>query len=90
MEFKILGKRNDIALIVSDEVVIKDTQSALDLIATAQYETGCDKLIVYKSCVIDDFFILSTGIAGEILQKFINYHVKIALSEIIQNTPANP
>lgn len=37
MEFKILGKRNDIALIVSDEVVIKDTQSALDLIATAQY-----------------------------------------------------
>lgn len=27
----------------------------------------------------DDFFILSTGIAGEILQKFINYHLKIAI-----------
>ena len=79
MEYKIVGKKNDIALIISDEIVIKDTQSALDLIATVQYETDCDKLIVYKSCVADDFFILSTGIAGEILQKFINYRKKIAI-----------
>lgn len=27
----------------------------------------------------EDFFVLSTGIAGEILQKFINYHVKAAM-----------
>jgi hypothetical protein len=79
MEYKILGKKNDIALIITDEIVIKDTQSALDLIASAQYETDCDKLIVYKSCVADDFFVLSTGIAGEILQKFINYRKKIAI-----------
>ncbi len=79
MEYKILGKKNDIALIITDEIVIKDTQSALDLIATVQYETDCDKLIVYKSCVADDFFILSTGIAGEILQKFINYRKKVAI-----------
>jgi hypothetical protein len=79
MEYKILGKKNDIALIITDEIVIKDTQSALDLIATVQYETDCDKLIVYKSCVTDDFFVLSTGIAGEILQKFINYRKKIAI-----------
>lgn len=79
MEYRILGKKNDIALIVSDEIVIKDTQSALDLIASVQYETDCDKLIVNKSCVADDFFILSTGIAGEILQKFINYRKKIAI-----------
>jgi hypothetical protein len=79
MDYKILGKQNDIALIVADEVVIKDTQSALDVIASAQYETDCDKLIIDKSCVTDKFFILSTGIAGEILQKFINYHKKIAI-----------
>jgi hypothetical protein len=79
VEYRILGKKNDIALIVSDEIVIKDTQSALDLIASVQYETDCDKLIVNKSCVADDFFILSTGIAGEILQKFINYRKKIAI-----------
>jgi len=79
MEYKILGKKNDIALITTDEIIIKDTQSALDLIATVQYETDCDKLIVNKSCVTEDFFILSTGIAGEILQKFINYRKKIAI-----------
>jgi hypothetical protein len=79
MEYKILGKQNDIALIMADEVIIKDTQSALDLIASAQYETDCDKLIIDKSCVADDFFVLSTGIAGEILQKFINYRKKVAI-----------
>lgn len=79
MEFKILGKENDIALIITDEIIIKDAQSALDLIATVQYETDCDKIIIYKSCVTEDFFILSTGIAGEILQKFINYRKKIAI-----------
>ena len=79
MEYKILGKKHDIALIIADEIVIKDTQSALDMIASAQYETDCDKLIIYKSCVADDFFVLSTGIAGEILQKFINYRKKIAI-----------
>ena len=79
MEYKILGKQNDIALIISDEVIIKDTQSALDMIASVQYETDCDKLIIYRSCVADKFFVLSTGIAGEILQKFINYHKKVAI-----------
>ncbi|HHT66230.1 MAG: DUF4180 domain-containing protein [Caldicoprobacterales bacterium] len=79
MEYKIVGKKNDIALVIADEIVIRDTQSALDLIASTQYETNCDKLIVYKSCVVDDFFVLSTGLAGEILQKFINYRKKIAI-----------
>jgi|LFRM01.1.fsa_nt_gb hypothetical protein len=35
--------------------IIKDAQSALDLIATVQYETDCDKFIVNKSCVVHDF-----------------------------------
>lgn len=79
MEYQILGKKNNIALVIADEIVIKDTQSALDLIATAQYETDCDKLIVNKSCVVDNFFILSSGLAGEILQKFVNYRKKLAV-----------
>lgn len=37
MEYQTLGKKNDIVLIITDEVVIKDTQSALDLIASVQY-----------------------------------------------------
>lgn len=79
MKLKIIGKNNDVAWIVSNQTLLKDDQSALDLIASVQYETDCDKLIVDKSCVIEDFFDLRTGIAGGILQKFVNYHKKIAI-----------
>ena len=57
-----------------EELVITDAQSALDLIATVRYETQCERIIIDKSAVAEDFFRLSTGLAGEVLQKFINYH----------------
>lgn len=69
----------DIAVISSDVPVITDAQSALDLAMTVKYETGAARLVLDKSLVCEDFFILSTRLAGEILQKFINYHVKAAI-----------
>ncbi len=69
----------DIAVIFSDEKLIVDLQSALDLAMTVKYETGAEKIVINKPAVCDEFFILSSGMAGEILQKFINYHVKIAV-----------
>lgn len=69
----------DIAVVSSDEKLITDTQSALDLAMTVRYETGATDIILDKSAVCEDFFILSTGMAGEILQKFTNYHVRIAI-----------
>ena len=76
-----LKKENgtDIAVISSDEMVITDTQSALDLAMSVKYETGAEKIVLAKELICEDFFILSTGIAGEILQKFVNYHVKAAI-----------
>jgi hypothetical protein len=32
-----------------------------------------------ETLISDGFFILSSGVAGEILQKFINYHIKFAV-----------
>ena len=64
--------RTDIAVISSDEKVIVDVQSALDLAMTVKYETGAAAIVIGKSAVCDDFFVLSSGMAGEILQKFIN------------------
>lgn len=69
----------DIAVISSDEKVIVDAQSALDLAMTVKYETGAANIVLDKGLVCEDFFILSTGVAGEILQKFINYHVRAAI-----------
>lgn len=69
----------DIAIVNSDEIIIKDVQSAIDFIMTIKYETNCNKIALNKNAIIEDFFILSKGLAGEILQKFINYQTKFAI-----------
>jgi hypothetical protein len=71
--------KNDVALIQSDEIIITDAQSALDLMATVRHEVNCDRIAIPKSAVKEDFFVLSTGIAGEILQKFVTYQCKLAI-----------
>ena len=68
-----------VAVVESDEKLITDVQSALDLTATVQYESGGKRIVVEKRAVADDFFVLSSGLAGEVLQKFINYHTKLAI-----------
>lgn len=79
MQIKYIPHENgNIAVVSGGEMVIADTQSALDLVMTARYEGGAEKIAIDKTAVIGDFFILSTGIAGEILQKFTNYHIKAA------------
>ena len=80
MKIECLKNREmDIAVVSSDEKVIVDVQSALDLMMTVQYETSASRIVLDKNLVCEDFFILSTGVAGEILQKFINYRVKAAI-----------
>lgn len=69
----------DLAVVSSDGKVITDVQSALDLAMTIKYETGAANLVIDKNLICEDFFILSTGVAGEILQKFVNYHVRAAI-----------
>lgn len=76
---KINNKGVEIAIIESQDVILTDTQSALDLIATIAYETGCYRFVINKEAVIEDFFKLSTGIAGDILQRFTIYQIKIAI-----------
>lgn len=68
-----------IAVIDSDEIIINNTQEALDLMATIDYIYGCHKMIVEKSAIIEEFFDLKTKLAGEILQKYTNYNMKIAI-----------
>lgn len=68
-----------IAVITSDELLITDVQSALDFVMTVKYETNAKKIVINKAAICDEFFILSSGLAGEILQKFINYQIKIAI-----------
>ena len=68
-----------IAIIENTDVVINNTQDALDFMATINYQYDCQKIIIPKSLIVESFFDLKTGIAGEILQKFTNYNMKIAI-----------
>ena len=80
MKIDIIKENNkEIALVSSDEILITDVQSALDLLATVNYETGCDRMIINKLAICEDFFDLKTKLAGDILQKYINYNMKIAI-----------
>lgn len=80
MKTEIIRKNNvNVAVINSKECLIKDVSSALDLAMTVSYETGCTNIAINKGAITDEFFILSTCLAGEILQKFINYGVRFAI-----------
>lgn len=69
----------NIKIINSDEVIITDAQSAVDFAMSIKAETSCNKIAFNKSAIVEDFFILSSGLAGEILQKFVNYGIKFAI-----------
>lgn len=79
IEYLQQGDSPGIAVVTGEEKVITDTRSALDLAMTVKYEAGAARIAIDKKLVCEDFFILSTGVAGEILQKFINYQVKMAV-----------
>lgn len=69
----------DIAAVSGDAAEITTPQAALDLAMTVKYESGAERIVLDKRVLGEDFFVLSTGVAGEILQKFVNYHVKAAI-----------
>lgn len=68
-----------VAAVLSENEVIADVDSALDLLMSAKYEAGAECIVVDKKRIAEDFFVLSTGLAGEILQKYINYSGKLAI-----------
>lgn len=79
MNYTFLEGNDSIVYIESEDILISDSQAALDLMMTVHYEKDCSRIILDKSAICEEFFMLSSGIAGEVLQKFINYHTKLAI-----------
>ena len=75
-----IRRAGDTVIIQSDTPLITDGQSALDLIASIYYEHGCAAAVMNKEAMAEDFFRLSTGLAGEAAQKFVNCHFRLALT----------
>lgn len=66
------------AEIISNETVVTDAETALDLLGSLYYE-GYDGIILHQKNLTPEFFDLRTGLAGEVLQKFSNYKMRLAI-----------
>ncbi|MBB2915511.1 hypothetical protein FHS43_006832 [Streptosporangium becharense] len=73
----------------SEGATLRGERDALDIIGEASY-LGADWVVVPAGRFDDDFFRLRTRVAGEIVQKFVNYRMGIAvLGDISRHTAAS-
>ena len=67
-----------IAEIKSDNYIWETIEDGKDIMGDIYYQ-GYEKLIIYEKNIHPDFFDLKTKIAGEILQKFSTYRMKLVI-----------
>jgi|WetSurMetagenome_2_1015567.scaffolds.fasta_scaffold00213_22 hypothetical protein len=72
---EINGKKT--AILNSEETILNTAQDALDLLGNCSY-MGADQIIVSERNITPQFFDLKTGVAGDMLQKFSNYRMRVA------------
>ena len=71
-------KDTNIAELISDNIIIQKNEDGFDLLGNLYYQ-GFDKVIIHEKNITSDFFDLKNKMAGEILQKFSNYRVRLAI-----------
>jgi hypothetical protein len=59
--------------------LIRTQDDAMDLIATTFVPDGAETIVVPVERLDPDFFRLSSGIAGEVVQKFANYRRRLVI-----------
>lgn len=69
-------------------VRINSVQDALDVMATAQYAHQATCLLLQREQLEPAFFDLKTGFAGEVLQKFSNYQMKLIVLGAFAHEPS--
>ncbi|SMF77175.1 transcriptional regulator, PadR family [Paenibacillus uliginis N3/975] len=78
MNYKIIENGNQKYIeFISTPTPFSTEQDAVDLVALCK-ENETNLLLLHSHVLSEDFFKLRTGVAGNMIQKFINYHVKTA------------
>lgn len=80
IQFHRFNQEENIAEITRDSIdrKIKSPDDILDLFGDC-YVNNCVGMVIHKDVFDESFFDLKTGVAGEILQKFTNYNMKLAV-----------
>lgn len=67
-----------IAKITAENIIIESAEDGSQLTANVYYQ-DFDRMLLYEKNITPLFFDLKTGIAGEILQKFSDFRVRLAI-----------
>lgn len=70
--------QSTIAELTSETILINNIEEGTDLAGNLCYQ-GFEKIILHQQNITPDFFDLKTGIAGELLQKFTNFRMRLAI-----------
>lgn len=74
-----LVNNRKIAELISDSTIITNVESGVEILGNLYYD-GFDAIIMKEQNISSDFFDLKTGVAGEILQKFSTYRMRLAVT----------
>ena len=67
-----------VAEIQAEELVLTSVEDGLSLLGDLYYQ-GFDKIILHEENIVPEFFDLNTKLAGEVLQKFVQYRMPLAV-----------
>ena len=67
-----------IAEVIKGSIVIESGSDILDILGDVSF-SGSSAVIIYSDSFSPEFYELRSGVAGEILQKFSNYRMKLAI-----------
>ena len=64
--------------LIADGTKLRTYNDAVDLIGKS-FENRATLIVIPVECLDDEFFQLSTRIAGELIQKFVQYRQRLAI-----------
>lgn len=67
-----------IAEVIKGSITIESASDILDILGNVSF-SGSSAVIIYSDSFSSEFYDLRSGVAGEILQKFSNYRMKLAI-----------
>ena len=67
-----------VAEIQAERLVLTSVEDGLSLLGDLYYQ-GFDKIILHEENIVPEFFDLKTKLAGEVLQKFVQYRMPLAV-----------
>ena len=89
MEIRAITINNlTLAEVVSEQIVVSSIDDGSDLLADLYYQ-NYDAIILHQKNITPDFFDLKTRLAGELLQKFSNFRMRLFVVGNFGNIESN-